>query len=179
MLDFAIRYQNELTDLMRQTWMKEKYKFWNGTSFFEDFCFESSTWVNHQVVSVRNEKVIGYIAYSINRADGDVVYNLQIINFEDKPSVTFARDLGQALTDIFEKYGFRKLNFSVIVGNPIEKSYDKMIRLYGGRIVGYWKENVRLIDGKYYDEKLYEVMREDYFTEKEKRRNVKGCNFND
>ena len=179
MLDFAIRYQNELTDLLRQTWMKEKYKFWNATSFFEDFSFESSTWVNHQFVSVRNEKVIGYIAYSITRADGDVVYNLQIINFEDKPSMTFAKDLGQALTDIFEKFRLRKLNFEVIVGNPAEKAYDKMIQRHGGRVVGYWKQQARLFDGKYYDIKLYEIMRENYLAEKEKRGNAKRCNFND
>lgn len=45
-------------------------------------------------------------------------------------------DLGQALQDIFEKFKFRKLTFCVVVGNPIEKSYDKMINKYNGRIIG-------------------------------------------
>ena len=71
-------------------------------------------------------------------------------------------DLGQALTDIFERFKFRKLNFSVVIGNPIEKSYDKMIDKYGGRIVGIYKQEIKLIDGEYYDEKLYEITREDY-----------------
>lgn len=106
----------------------------------------------------------------INRADGDIAHDLNIINFEDEPSMTFARDLGQALTDIFEKYYFRKLNFCVIVGNPAEKAYDKMIKKYGGRVVGYRRENTRLFDGKYYDEKLYEVMRDDYFNAKQRNR---------
>lgn len=179
MLDVAIRWQNQLTDRFRSVWLKERYKFWTGTSFFEEWTPDESTWVNHQFVSVRNEKVIGYIAYSINRADGDVVYNLQIINFEDKPSMTFAKDLGQALTDIFEKFRFRKLNFEVVVWNPAEKAYDKMMRRYGGRVVGYQKQQARLFDGKYYDIKLYEIMRENYLAEKEKRGNAKRCNFND
>lgn len=98
---------------------------------------------------------------------------LNIINFEDEPSMTFTMDMGQALTDIFEKYNFRKLNFYVVVGNPAEKSYDKMIKRYGGRVVGYRKENTRLFDGKYYDEKLYEVMREDYFRKKETRKRIR------
>ena len=66
------------------------------------------------------------------------------------------------LIDIFEKYNFRKLSFYVVVGNPIEKSYDKMCERYGGRIVGVKRKNTRLIDGKYYDEKLYEILKEDY-----------------
>ena len=72
-----------------------------------------------------------------------------------------------------EKYNFRKLNFYVIAGNPAEKAYDKMIKRYGGRVVGYRRKNTRLFDGKYYDEKLYEVMREDYFRKKETRNRIR------
>ena len=47
------------------------------------------------------------------------------------------------MKDIFERFGFRKLVFSVAVGNPIEKSYDKMMERYGGRVVGIFKEEFR------------------------------------
>ena len=77
----------------------------------------------------------------------------------------------QAITDIFEKYNFRKLNFAVVIGTPVEKHYDRLIKRYGGRIVGVRKQNCRLIDGKYYDEKLYEIMRDDYFESRGKRVN--------
>lgn len=56
------------------------------------------------------------------------------------------------------------MNFIVVVGNPIEKSYDKMIKKYGGRIVGTYKEDVKLIDGEYYDKKLYEILASEYFS---------------
>lgn len=173
MLDVAIRYQDQLIDKFRSVWLKERYKFWTGTSYFDDWQPINSTWVDHQFVSIRNGEVIGYIGYAINRADGDIVHDLNIINFEDKPSVVFAQDLGQALMDIFEKYNFRKLNFCVIAGNPAEKAYDKMIKRYGGRVVGYRKENTRLFDGKYYDNKLYEVMREEYFRKKDIRKRIR------
>lgn len=169
MLEPAIVYENELRMLFRSTWYKDRYKFWNCANYYEDWQASYSTWVKHQFASVRNGQVIGYIGYEINRADADEAYALNIINFEDHPSVTFARDLGKALTDIFDKYKFRKLSFSVVVGNPIEKSYDKMCNLYGGRIVGVKKKQVRLIDGLLYDEKLYEVFREDYENEKNKK----------
>ncbi len=96
------------------------------------------------------------------------MYGLGVINFSDN-KIVFGMDLGQALNDIFEKYKFRKLKFSVFIGNPIEKSYDKMIEKYGGRIVGYYKEETRLIDGEYYDEKLYEITREEYLKSIAKR----------
>lgn len=162
MLDVAIRHEAELVDLFRSVWFKDRYKYWTCSNFNEDYKVNTSTWVNHEFVSIRNGRVIGYIGYSIDRADLDSAYALNIINFEERPSVTFARDLGNALTDIFEKYKLRKLSFSVVIGNPIEKSYDKMCNMYGGRIVGVKKKHVRLIDGELYDEKLYEVLREDY-----------------
>ena len=57
----------------------------------------------------------------------------------------------------------------MIIGNPIEKSYDKMINKYGGRIVGIYKEDVKLIDGEYYDKKLYEILASEYFETIKKR----------
>ena len=106
--------------------------------------------------------LIGYIAYNIARADNSA-HSLSIMNFSDN-KVAFGMDLGQALKDIFEKYKFRKLNFTVVVGNPIEKSYDKMIKKYGGRIVGTYKSDVKLIDGEYYDKKSYEILADEYFA---------------
>ena len=162
MLDIAINYVEQVKQKFRSTWFKERYKYWTATNYSEEWNPIESTWVDHQIVSVRNGEVIGYNGYGIDRASGDLVHNLNIINFEEKPSITFARDLGQVLIDIFEKYNFRKLSFYVVVGNPIEKSYDKMCERYGGRIVGVKRKNTRLIDGKYYDEKLYEIFKEDY-----------------
>ena len=96
------------------------------------------------------------------------VHDLSIINFTDNKTA-FGIDLGQALKDIFEKYKFRKINFYVVVGNPIEKSYDKMIKKYGGRIIGTKKEDAKLIDGEYYDTKLYEILSTEYFESIKKR----------
>ena len=73
---------------------------------------------------------------------------------------------GQALKDIFEKFHFRKLIFSVVIGNPIEKTYDRMIQKYGGRIVGIQRQQVKLIDGQFYDVKMYEILSDDYFGRK-------------
>lgn len=167
MLDVAIKYKERLTERFRETWFQDKYKFCNYANYFEEIPIEESTWVNHQFVSLDSDgDVIGYIGYKIDRSN-DYVYALNIINFTDNKAV-FGMDAGRALTNIFEKFHFRKLCFSVVVGNPIEKTYDKMIKRYNGRISGYQKQHVRLIDGQFYDEKMYEILAKDYFARKGK-----------
>jgi len=161
MLDLAIKHKEELQEKFRNTWFDEKYKYWACGNYYEESEIAESTWSYHQFVSLDSSgKVIGYISYHIDRGN-DFVDGLNIINFSDNAAV-FGLDAGRAIRDIFEKFHFRKLNFVVVIGNPIESTYDKMVSRYGGRIVGTQRKNIKLIDGKYYDEKLYEVLAEDY-----------------
>lgn len=88
--------------------------------------------------------------------DDNSISGLSIINFENK-NLTYSKDLRQFLLDLFIKYKFRKVNFVVVIGNLIEKMYDKYIEKYGGRIVGIYKDHIKLQDGNLYDQKLYEI----------------------
>ena len=161
MLDLAINYEEVLKYKFRQTWFKDKYKYYNYFTYFSDFKADEDSWNKHQFVSLNKEgEIIGYIGYSIDRAEHNC-HSLNIINFTDNITI-FANDLKQVLTDIFEKFKFNKLKFSVVIGNPIEKSYDKIIGKYGGRIVGVEEKEARLFDGEYYDVKLYEIHRSNY-----------------
>jgi hypothetical protein len=47
---------------------------------------------------------------------------------------------------------------SNVVGNPAERMYDKFIEKYNGRVVGIKKNEVKLVDGKFYGLKLYEII---------------------
>lgn len=171
MLDVAIKYADALRDKMYDTWFNEKYKYWNFNTYHSGIEISNETWVNHQFVSIQDDEIIGYICYEINR-ESNCCLGLGIINFTDD-KMTFGRDLGQALTDIFEKFQFNKLKFSVVIGNPIEKSYDRMIQRYGGRIVGIFRQDTRLIDGNLYDVKQYEILRSEYLAAKEKGKKIK------
>ena len=167
MLKNAKIYEDLLRYKFHETWFDDKYKYYNADVFYSDLVIETDTWNKHQFVSVTESgKVVGYIAYSINRQTHSA-HSLEIINFTDD-KIRFGLDLGQALIDIFEKFRFNKLNFTVVIGNPIEKSYDKLIEKYGGRIIGVSRQNARLIDGLIYDEKLYEITSSEYFSKKEK-----------
>lgn len=162
-LDIANKYEKELQELFINTWYDEKYKYFHCGCYSDLFKVPDSNWSQHSFVSKdRDNKIIGYIAYNITRGN-DSVDGLGIINFTDD-KITFGLDLSEVLKNIFEKYNFRKLTYSVVVGNPIEKSYDKLTQKYGGSIIGTHKQHVRLIDNKFYDQKFYEIFREDYFN---------------
>jgi len=162
MLQPAICYKEQLMELYHRTWFDEKYKYYNADNWVASINVDDSTWNKHQFVSVLNGRVIGYIAYDVCRADDSVV-GLRIINFTDN-TVAFGVDLREALRNIFEKFHFRKLVWSVLIGNPVESSYDKIADLYGGRIVGTYYQDVKLMDGTFCDQKFYELLASDYFN---------------
>lgn len=171
MIDIAQKYSEQLKLKIANTIYDLKYMFARAGVTYE-YTPEKSTWNKHEFVSMKDSEIIGYISYNINRNDYSVS-GLYIINFTDD-KITFGRDLGIILDDIFRKFNFRKLTFGVYVGNPIEKSYDAAIKKFGGRIIGVEKEASRLLDGKFYDYKQYEIFREEYIKNKNKVFNKKG-----
>ena len=163
MLDNANKYTYELKNLYLDTWYDDKYKFYYACGYSEEPHYSDSNLGRHDFVSLdKNGNIIGYISYGILRYEY-YAHNLSIVNFSDN-ILTFGRDLREVISNIFEKYNLRKLQFMVVVGNPIEKSYDKLIQKYGGRIVGEYKKHRRLIDGNFYNAKAYEIFREDYLA---------------
>lgn len=159
MLDIAQKYTEELTRKFIDTTYDEKFKFYHG-EYVDKYSPSDSTWSAHEFVSISNGEVIGYITYTIDRNTYSA-YRLKIINFSDN-KFTFGIDLAKVLDDIFTKYNFEKLSFTCYVGNPAEKGYDKLINRHGGRIVGIKERESKLTDGKFYDLKLYEILRKNY-----------------
>lgn len=180
MLKPAILYKDELQRLFKLTWFNDKYKFWWGSSYFSEFIIEDSSWNSNQFAVISNNKVIGYIGYSIDR-DANYAHTLSIISFADvlddvdnidkrELTIVFGNDLKTVIKDIFEKYCFIKLCFTVYIGNPVEKQYDKLIKAFNGRIVGIRKCEAKTFDGIYRDQKIYEILGAEYFESFIKRR---------
>jgi uncharacterized protein YqgQ len=178
MLDLAIKYEKELKLLFCNIIFDKKYMFLSGHSYYDEYKADNSTWQNHEFVSLdKNKNVIGYIKYSVNR-DSLNCGSLQIVNFSDDNKI-ITKDVMQCLDDVFTKFKFNKLSYCVYVGNPIERSYDRLTKKYGGHIVGTKIKDSKLMDGNYYDLKLYEVLREDYLRCRpilKKKRKIKCTN---
>jgi len=166
LLKLAHTYKDKLQAKYSEVVFQEKYKFYNCSSYWDyEVKIADDSWNNIQFVSVdEKDNIRGYLVAHISRAS-DKVSGLGIINFYDT-NIIFSKDLYQFLKDLFEKFNLRKVEFTVVVGNPIEKMYDKYIEKYGGRIIGVSKEDSKLQDGKYYDLKYYEIFKDEYFKHK-------------
>ena len=168
MLDLAIKYQEQLSKLFLETRFDENYKYYNYGSYYNKTDIDDSTWNYMQYVSIdKKGNIVGYIDYSINR-DANKAYSFSMIRFSKQTEMFFMKDVLQVVDDLFMKYNRHKLTFSVIIGNKAEKAYDKFVDKCNGRVVGVYKEEVKLFDGKLYDEKVYEIMKDDYLKRKEK-----------
>lgn len=167
MLRAAQLYSEDLIYEFEKTWYEDKYKYYINGSTYEELDVGTDTNNSHQFVSVNTYgDIVGYIAYDVDR-NTDNVNHLCAINFSPSKA-TFGADLIQAVDDIFMKFNFNKINFDVVVGNPAEAMYDKFIKMCKGRIVGTLKKHIKLMDGKIYDTKIYEITRENWIKNRSK-----------
>lgn len=168
MLDYAWKYEREINDKVMQCWYTEKYKYYFTGTYNNVYQSELSKsgddYRSREFASIDKSTgdVIGVISYRpIPYAK--TVETFAAINFTDD-TVTFGKDLHQVIDDIFRKFNFEILRFTVNVGNPIEEKYDKYVRKYNGRIVGIESQKIPLYDNTFVDLKIYEVYRKDYLT---------------
>jgi hypothetical protein len=168
MLVYAKKHEDRLRQLFMDTAFDPFYQFEQFMVYRETFKLPDDTYNANHFVSVYDNEIIGLIGYQLRRAE-NAAWGLQIIHFggpEAPYKYIFGKDVLTAVKNIFEKYGFNKINFGVAIGNPIERTYDKLVKRYNGRIVGIKKQDIRLLDGRIYDVKEYEILAIDYFWKK-------------
>lgn len=171
MLKNAMLYQEQLKRKMWEIWYDPKYQYYYGgdqrwTPQMSECDYDSRT-IHRAFVSVDPEdNVVGYIAFSWD-SDLRMASSFGIMNFTDDIAI-FGHDLKEAMTFIFETCQANVLEFAVVRGNPIEKSYDRIATKYGGRIVGIRTARARDMAGNLCDDKLYEITREGYLAAKER-----------
>ena len=166
MLEYAKKHEAKLQELFYDITFDPFYKFEQFMPYRETYKIPDDTFSENHFVSVYKGEVIGMISYRIKRAE-NMAWGFHIVHFGGKDAphkYIFGKDVLTAIKDVFEKYGFSKLDFGVAVGNPVEKTYDKLVKRYNGRIVGIWKQETKLMDGKLYDQKEYEILAADYFN---------------
>lgn len=158
-------YEEEIRHKMWEIWYDEKYQFYFGGTQRWDFSIQDgNNGYENRVFAVldRNDSLIGCISYSVD-IEMRVAYSFGAINFSDD-KFTFGKALFQVINECFTKYGLNVIEWNVICGNPIEKSYDKMCKKFGGRIIGIRKNRARDIFGNIHDDKIYEILKEDYMN---------------
>lgn len=166
MLDSARKYKEELKGKLLDIWYDDKYKYYFSSNWHREHTLPDDDWEKMCYVSLdKDSNILGYISYMIDR-NVNSAHSFGAINFSDNKA-TFGTDLCKVIDDIFCKFNMERLEFYVVRGNPIEKSYDKMVTKYGGRVIGIRRKVAKLIDNQIYDDKIYEILREDYLKNKQ------------
>lgn len=174
MLENAYLYEEQIKQAMYKIWYDPKYQYYFMGSYHSDFNLnhEEGDWHSREFASLdKNGNLLGLIGYHIDHEINGAA-GFGAINFSDN-KIIFGMDLCQAIDDIFCKFGMNRLEFHVVIGNPIEKNYDRMAKKYGGRILCTRHDVARDLAGNLCDDKSYEIMRKDYLEAKERIRHGK------
>jgi len=163
MLELAFKHREELQRKYQEFITTERSKFFYrgfGRQYILNVDDSSSDGI--QMVSVGYDgDILGYMGVTINRLTATAC-SYEAINFVPG-NQTYKEDLAQFDINLFTKFGVDRILWSVVVGNPAEKIYDYFADVCGARIVGTFTRDLILSDGKLYDEKYYELLKDDFF----------------
>lgn len=157
MLRPAQLYAEKLAEAQVNTWYNPKYMYYMGGTFSEASELGGDNRNTHNFVSVdKDDEVVGYISYYVNW-ESMSAKNLGIIGFGDA-NVLFAKDVYEAISNIFTVYHFNRLSWFCIADNPAIKAYRRLVKMYGGRECGYHRQATKLQDGKLHDVVDFEIL---------------------
>lgn len=159
-------YEKDIKQKMWEVWYDEKYQYYFTGSWRHDFSLADNNNDYQRVafaVLNNNDKLLGCISYSVDN-EMRIAQWFGAINFSESTidKLTFGRALRKVITDCFLKFGMEVVEWCVIRGNPIERSYDRMCEKLGGRVIGVRHRRVKDLAGNICDDKSYEILREDF-----------------
>jgi hypothetical protein len=110
--------------------------------------------VGHNIVSTHNGGILGKFAV-ITNVLADSVVEISAQAYSDKRTYVFGKDLMTGLRYLMDTY--RKVCFSVMIGNPKEKVYDRHI-LPLGFTTCLRRAEIKDKNGTWHDVKIYEYV---------------------
>lgn len=161
MLRPAQLYKNKLYDEYVKTWYKPENMFYTG--YIGDRVPEipDNNYDSHHFVSVdKNDNLIGYIAYSVDWVSMNAD-RFGIISF-DRGNIEFGKDVYRVICNLFKKYHMNRISWHAYVENPAVRAYRNFIKKHGGRECGYYRQNVKLQDGRLHDSVQFEILAEEF-----------------
>lgn len=167
-------YEEQIRRKMWEIWYDDKYQYYFGGIWRSDFSIADKPGEYPMMAfAVLNDRddLLGCIRYSVD-TELRIAMWFGAINFSDD-KFTFGQALRQVIEDCFLKFGMDVVEWNVICGNPIERSYDRVCKKLGGHIIGIKHRRVKDFVGNLHDEKIYEILRENFFKAVGKREPVK------
>lgn len=163
MLEPAFYHSRKLNSCLRAASKLEEYQYFfiNDYDVYE-YMFPNNDFESLHLASLDPDgRVIGYFACIFDRGCKKA-YDLKALNFGCGPTLSFSKDLRKFFEGLFFEYGMNKIEWDVVVGNPAEAIYDRVVQKYGGKEVGVKHATCADKQGRLYDQKFYEVMKSEY-----------------
>ena len=161
MLRAAQLYKEELEKKNIESWYKPENIYYHGGTGEYMINIPDNNADSHCFVSVdKDDNVIGYISYNVDWSAMSAD-NWGIISF-DKGNLIFAKDLYQAICDCFEIYRLNRISWFCYADNPAIRGYRNFIKKHGGRECGYYRQYIKLKDGKLHDSVSFEILAEEF-----------------
>lgn len=156
-------YEKEIKYKMWEIWYDEKYQYYFGGEWRRDFSLadNDNSPCRHEFAVLNDDnELIGFIGYNVD-LELRIAQRFGAINFSDN-KLSFGKALFQVIEDCFLKFGLEVVEWCVVCGNPVERSYDRMCERFGGHIVGIKHRRAKDMAGNPCDFKTYEILREDF-----------------
>lgn len=161
MLKPAQLYDKALDHYLINRWYDPEYIWYSGGPGHRSFDLADGNDYAHDFVSVSdNCDVLGYIGYSIDWTSKSA-YNFGAMSF-DIGNITFAKDIYQAIEDIFLKYHLNRMAWHCYADSPHIRGYRNFIKRCGGRECGYYRQATMLLDGKLHDNVMFECLSSEF-----------------
>lgn len=103
-------------------------------------------------------KCIGYLAYTIDWYSSSA-YNFGLFSF-DRGNVIIGRDLFNEMEKLIHEYKLHRIEWKVISGNPVKRSYDKFCEKYHGRVLEM-RDVFKDRHGNYRNSYTYEIINDE------------------
>lgn len=157
MLKSALLYKKELENKFAEIMYDDEYYLYMGYVHGHELPkIEPQDNVYQWAIVDDKDDVIGYFTYQI-QVSTDTVLNFGLYSF-DRGNVLVGIDVFNKMEELVKEH--HRIEWRMIGGNPIKKSYDRFYQKHNGNCV-VLHSVTKDMHGKWHDKYIYEIVRED------------------
>lgn len=157
MLIPAIIKQNEILEAMERYYYSDEMMFETGSlnNWLPNIQEEPESGCFQYAIVNSEEKLIGYLDYHINWHNS-CASRFGVISF-DKGNPIIGKDLFNELNKLIYDYKLHRIEWRMVGGNPVERSYNKFCEKHNGTkhiLKDVFKDKY----GNYHNDIIYEII---------------------
>lgn len=156
MLKPAILYKEEIEKAFAENLYTDDFFLYSGYPTCNELPkIEAVDDIYQYAVLDTNGNLIGWFAYRVELGTS-TVYNFGMYSFK-RGNPYFGKVIFEKMEELVRD--FRRVEWRMIGGNPVQKSYDRFCEKHGG-YRSHLHKTTKDLHGNYHDEYIYEIVKE-------------------